>query len=155
MVWIQRCGRVDQTRAGCWPFSGFAREDLVTMLNLIHTDPDGFSSKEEMLVWLSLSFSFKDSLNIFKVSGKSRHNWMIRWRKLPPFSESFRWNYLNYECNGKDVVSKPVIGCEMWAHCLRDLSSSLRNCTWAYMCVHACTRHAVPKQHIPQETLEC
>lgn len=39
--------KIDQARPGGPPFSGFASEALVAVSTLIHTDPDGFFSKEK------------------------------------------------------------------------------------------------------------
>lgn len=111
---FQSCKKVDPARASCWCFSAFANKDLVMVSNLIHTHSDGFSSKEKLLECFSLSFPFKGSRYTLKDSGKSRHNWMMQGGKLPPFSKSFRWSYLNYECHGKDIVPRPGPGSKMW-----------------------------------------
>lgn len=134
MVWISAMGQIGPASVGGRPFLGFAGETLVTVSDLIHTDPDGFFSKEKLTVRFS---PFQDCLCTSKVSGRSWCNWMIQGES---FSESFRWNCLNHECNGRDIVPRQgwALKCELPA-------AGVRVWVPAPDTVHICTcvcRHA-------------
>lgn len=144
---FQSCEKVDPARVGCCCFSAFANKDLVTVSNLIHTQSDGFSSKEKWLVCFSLSFPFKGSRYTFKESGKSRHNWMMQRGKLPPFSDSFRWSYLNYECHGKDIVPRPGPGSNMWVHGHRH-----ERCEFQPLKLHVCVVYTCAGMHVARSS---
>lgn len=66
--------------------------------------------KREIISIIFLVFSFKGLSVCFYSKWKIPAQLDDSKRKVPPFSELFRWSSLNFQCDGKDIVPGPGPG---------------------------------------------